>query len=112
MSNNNKNNGSIKDYLDTKQYHDTSTDDVVTKTRCRECYKQMVAGLNLRTNRVTTYEIDNYPNQLIQHEHPADVVTRTDLMHRTAIEFRHVCRPNRDDRRYLMDNNRSVTAVN
>ena len=98
-------NGDNKDY---SGYHDISTDDVVKEIRCRECYKPIVAGLNLRTNRVTTYEIDGYPNQLIEHPHRADVVTTIDLQHRTAIEFRHIQRPNKEDYRYLIDDNRRV----
>lgn len=98
MSNINSSSGGNKDYSD-KNDSKISTDDIVTKTRCRECYKQMVAGYNLSTGKFTTYEIDGYPNQLIEHEHPVDNITRVDLQHRTAIEFRHICRPNRDDRR-------------
>lgn len=100
ISNNNNVELGKKHYPETECNHDI-TDDVVTKRQCRQCYKTIVAGYNLTRDRFTTYEIDKYPDQLIQHEHPVDNVTRIDLQHRIPIEIRQICRPNKEDFRRL-----------
>ena len=74
----------------------------IEKIHCRECGKSVIAVYNFCTTNIIIYEKDNFPSQKIEHEHKADVVTRTDLMHRTAIEIRYLRAPNQKDRRYLI----------
>ena len=62
--------------------------DIVELIHCKECGKSILGIYSYSTQRVTAYEKYNYPSLKIEHEHPVDVVTRTDLEHRTAIEFR------------------------
>ena len=90
-----------KHYVSDIRYHD-STDGVVDKKQCIQCNKRIVVGHNPRTGKFTSYELDGYPDKLVEHEHPVDNVTRIDLQHRIPIEMRHY-RPNKDDYRHLTE---------
>ena len=70
--------------------------------RCRECNKLIIGEYNFDTRQVISYEIENYPNKRIEHEHPADAVTRTDVMHRTAVEIRLLHTPDPGDYHYYV----------
>lgn len=108
MSSNNYSNGFNKYYGTSDTYIDIE----IYTIRCRDCGRLVKAEHNFKTNDISTFELVNYPNHRIEHPHPADVVTTTDLTHQTAIEIRYIRRPNRDDRRYLMDNRRRVFSLN
>jgi len=88
------NNSSSKELYKHNQYKRDNAPftDIVEPIHCRECGKSILGVYNYSTQRVTAYEKYDYPYLKIEHEHPADVVTRIDLMHRTAIEFRYICR--------------------
>lgn len=105
MSSNNYNNGFNKYYGTSDTYKRPSSfkDFVEQPIRCRQCNKLIIGEYNFDTRKVTTYEFDNYPNQRIEHEHQADTVTTTDVMHRTAVEIRLLYAPDPDDYHYVME---------
>jgi DNA-directed RNA polymerase subunit N (RpoN/RPB10) len=67
-----------------------SLTEVIEPIHCRECGKSILGVYNYNTQRVTAYEKYNYPYLKTEHEHPADVVTKIDVEHRTAVEFRYI----------------------
>lgn len=101
MSDYNKNSPPYKnnDYRRPNTFKDYAEQPV----KCRECNKTIIGEFNFDTRKVTTYEIDNYPHEKIEHPHPADSVTRIDVMHRTAVEIRLLYAPDPDDYHYVME---------
>lgn len=82
---------------DTSKRPKAFKDYVEEPIKCRHCGRTIIGEYNFDTGEVITYEIDKYPKQRIEHEHPADVITRTDIMHRMAVEIRYLRNPNPDD---------------
>lgn len=87
MSNNNRNNESYKHYY---MIPDTRKDYEEQSRTCNQCREPTIVEYNLRTQKVSTYELDPYPEQRINHRHPADNITKVSVISAIAIEKRYL----------------------
>jgi hypothetical protein len=94
LSNNNKNDGSYKHYYRTP---DTYKDFVDQARRCNQCKEPTIVEYSLRTHKVETYELDPYPDQRINHRHPADNITKASVVSAIAVEKRYLFEKRRGD---------------
>lgn len=101
MSNYNSNTHPYKKY--DYRRPNTFKDYAEQPVRCRQCNKAIIGEYNFDTRQVVAYEIDNYPNKRKEHEHAADTVTITDVMHRVAVEIRLLRAPDPGDYHYRME---------
>jgi hypothetical protein len=94
LSNSNYDRGYNKDYPNTECNHDTtpkSYKDYVEQARtCNQCREPTIVEYNLRTQKVSTYELDPYPDQRINHRHPADSITEASVLSAIAAEKRYL----------------------
>lgn len=87
MSNNIKSSGSYKHYYRTS---DTFKGYVEQARMCNQCREPTIVEYNLRTQKVSTYELDPYPEQRINHRHPADNIAKASVISAIAVEKRYL----------------------
>jgi len=88
LSNNYIHSGPYKDY--DYRICDTCEDFVDQARRCNQCKEPTIVEYSLRTHDVSTYELDSYPRQRINHRHPADNATKTSVISAIAVEKRYL----------------------